>query len=193
MDRTFPLALLMCVCAATMAVPAADQAAAPVAAGPSAETASHPDNGKPMTPATAAAFGRLRSLIGTWQGKTGDGRPVTLAYRLISGDTCLEETLETGEGGGMVSIYCPDGDGLLMTHYCAANNQPRMRAGKLSGDRNVLAFSFVDASNLRSESAGHMRGLRITFQDPDHFTQDWTYRHAGKDQVDTFSYARTAG
>ena len=69
-------------------------------------------------------FDRLKSLVGEWHGKATNGQPATIAYRLISAGTCLEETIHHGEGS-MTTIYCPDGEAVMMTHYCMANNQPR--------------------------------------------------------------------
>ncbi len=191
MDRHSPRVLCACLSLAALAFAVAGSlnAAGPGAGAPAAV----PNNGKPMSPATAAAFDRLKSLLGDWQGTTPDGHAVRVSYRLISGETCIQEMLDSSEGGGMVSIYCPDGDGLLMTHYCAANNQPRLRATKLSGDRNVLSFTYVDASNLPSEKIGHMHRLEVTFQDSDHFTQAWTYRNDGQDGTEKFTYSRKNG
>jgi len=210
MDRRSPFALYACLSLAALAIAVsgplalagpdaiAADVAAPAQPKPSMEKsasgeAAVPNNGKPMSPATTAAFDRLKSLLGNWSGITAAGHAVRVSYRLISGDTCIQETLDSSEGGGMVSIYCPDGDGLLMTHYCAANNQPRMRATRLSGDRNVLSFAFVDAANLPSDKAGHMVRLEMTFQDQDHFAQAWTYRNDGRDGTETFTYSRVNG
>ena len=197
--------LVLCSCLAIAAALAAGPAqskgagapAAPAKAAAPAKPAMDargaetiPNNGKPMSASTAAAFDRLKELVGDWEGKTAEGRPVQVSYRLISAGTCVEESMTQGGQANMVSIYCPDGDGVLMTHYCAANNQPRMRAARLSGDRNVLSFAFVDVSNLPDDAAGHMHHLEMTFQDARHFSQAWTYRQNGQDGTDVFTFSR---
>jgi len=78
----------------------------------------------------------------------------------------------------------------MATHYCAMGNQPRMAATGLGDGGRTLAFAFIDASNVTDPDGEIMRGLVVTFQDPDHFSQNWTSRAKGKDHVGTFTYAR---
>jgi hypothetical protein len=89
----------------------------------------------------------------------------------------------------MVTMFHLDGPVLMVTHYCSAGNQPRMVAGP-SKDPKVIAFTFKDVTNLSSPTAGHMRGLVLTMVDKDHHTEQWTFRQDGKDQTDTFTFAR---
>jgi hypothetical protein len=90
----------------------------------------------------------------------------------------------------MVTLYHPDGDSLMMTHYCAAHNQPRMRAGKVSPESRRIAFDFVDATNLASPDAGHMHRLVMTFEDRDRIVQEWTWREKGKETIEIFTLER---
>ncbi len=39
-------------------------------------------------------FDKLKSLAGEWEGKSKDGKPVILSYKLVSGDSALVETLQ---------------------------------------------------------------------------------------------------
>ncbi len=136
---------------------------------------------------------RMKSLTGTWQGTDKEGKPIKVSYKVISGGTAVMESLEMKghTSGAMVTIYHMDGDQLMMTHYCTMGNQPRMKAGNASSADNAIAFSFVDATNLASPDDPHMHGLVITFNDKDHFTQDWTLRANGKDAPhDLFSFVR---
>jgi hypothetical protein len=120
-------------------------------------------------------FDRLKALAGDWEATTPEGK-TRVTYRLISNDTALMETIISEN---MVSVYHPDGDAVLMTHYCAIGNQPRMRAqSSVNGD---LKFQYVDAANLKSPNDGHMQRLVIKFQDADHVTQEWTWKENGKE------------
>jgi hypothetical protein len=114
--------------------------------------------------------------------------PVSVSYALVSSGTSLMERLTTPDGSDMVTMYHPDGSRIMMTHYCSGGNQPRMRAEALTGE--TVAFSFVDATNLASPKAEHMRKLVVQFQDADHFTQEWTHRKDGKEETGVFRYAR---
>lgn len=136
------------------------------------------------------AFEKLKTLVGEWEGKFQDGKPVRVTYRLTAEGSALVEAMLPGEPGEMVTVYHPDGDSVMATHYCAAKNQPRMRAQPASGDLKEVAFDFVDITNLASSSAGHMRQLVISFQGEDNFTARWTYRKDGKDEPEVISYTR---
>lgn len=133
------------------------------------------------------AWEKMKSLVGTWQGHEGDA-PVSVTYTLVSNGTSLMESLNAEHDTNMVTMYAPDGETILATHYCAMGNQPRMRATP-SGDGRTLDFQFVDVTNARGAQP-EMRRLVVTFQDADHFQQAWTARIDGKDQANDFVYIR---
>jgi len=136
------------------------------------------------------AFEKLKTLVGEWEGKMEDGHLARVTYRLTSGGSALVETIKPGEPEEMITVYHPDGDSIVATHYCGAKNQPRMRASGGPGEIKEIAFSFLDVTNLSAPSAGHMRDLVVTFHDHDHFTARWTYRENGKDTPSVFNYTR---
>jgi len=133
---------------------------------------------------------KMKLLVGEWEGKYNDASPVRVSYKLVSNGTSLMESLQAPGETDMVTVYHLDGERLMMTHYCAANNQPRMRADSAQGEARQLTFSFLDATNLASPDAEHMRKLVVTFQDPDHFKQEWTSRSKGKEDTGVFQYTR---
>ena len=136
-------------------------------------------------------FDMLKSLVGEWQGEGPDGSPVQLTYELFSGGSALVEKMEPeGDQSSMVTVYHLDGDNLMMTHYCSAQNQPRMRAEPVKGGVEKIDFSFVDATNLSDPSDGHMAGLVVSFLDDDHITQEWTFLAEGKKSPWTFEFER---
>ena len=147
---------------------------------------------KAAAPKSTPGFEKLKSLTGEWQAKTKDGQPVKVTYKLVSNGSALVEMLSMGKGeGDMVTVYHLDGGDLMLTHYCSANNQPRMKALPASGEVKALTFSFLDATNLTAPDSGHMHRLVINFQDKDHMTQAWTWREYGKDAfTETFEYKR---
>lgn len=145
--------------------------------------------GTPKTP--NAGFDMMKSLVGDWVSPPKDGKSTTVTYTLVSGGTALMEMIaEPGAPMAMVTMYHPDGDGLLMTHYCSANNQPRMRCVKPAAGAKALSFDFVDCSNLPTPGTGHMHQLVITFEDADHLSTAWTWQEGGKSQTDTFHLTR---
>ena len=137
-----------------------------------------------------AGFEKLKTLVGSWEGQTTDGRPVTVSYKLVSAGSALVETIGPGVEPEMVTVYHQDGGRLLLTHYCAAQNQPRMASTPSAGDIRELTFSFLDATNLAGPDAGHMHKVVLTFDDGNHITQQWTWREKGQEKVETFRLAR---
>ncbi|MFY9608681.1 MAG: hypothetical protein WAU45_08725, partial [Blastocatellia bacterium] len=119
--------------------------------------------------AAGSDFDRMKTLVGQWDATGPEGK-TRITFQLISEGTALMETLVNES---MVTVYHPDGEAVSMTHYCAAGNQPRMRAQGSKGES--IAFQFVDAANLKGSSDGHMKRLVIKFHDADHITEEWTW------------------
>ena len=138
----------------------------------------------------SAAFDKLKSLVGEWEGKAAGGHTVQVSYHLVSGGSAVMETIKDGTEAGMITMYHLDGDALMMTHYCSIGNQPRMRAVPPAGEINSLKFNFVDVTNIAKNSAGRMQSLTITFQDKNHIKQEWTYSDGGKEETAVFSLER---
>ena len=134
-----------------------------------------------------AAFEKLKSVAGEWETKTPEGKPARASFELVSAGTVL---MQTDHAEGMVTVYHPDRDRLVMTHYCAANNQPRMSAAPPAGEIKTLTFSFLDATNLAGPADGHMHQMVMTFQDKDHLTQEWTWKSGQEEKKETFQFQR---
>ncbi len=139
---------------------------------------------------SSAVFDKLKTLAGEWQAKTPDGNLTRVSYRVTSAGSVLVETIMPGEPGEMVTLYHPDGATVVATHYCAGQNQPRMRAKPASGEVKEIAFDFVDVTNLASPEAEHKREVHFMFQDNDHFKARWTSRGNGKDSPMVFELSR---
>ncbi len=136
-----------------------------------------------------ASWDAMKSLVGDWSG-TAEGRPVSIGYRLVSNGTALMETLSGDHDTSMITMYTPDGATILATHYCAAGNQPRMRADASKAGES-LDFQFVDVSNARGSSGDVMQRLVVTFVDANHLEQRWTSKGKdGREQTSVFRYTR---
>src|SRR5580704_1271234 len=135
------------------------------------------------------SFGQLKSLSGSWEGANTQGEPVQVSYRVTAGGSALMSEI-TGHGGSMISMIHFDGvSRLLLTHYCAAGNQPRMQA-LASPDGKTITFNFRDATNLDSPQAGHMDHVAIAMLDPNHHTEEWTFTDHGKEMKEVFDLTR---
>jgi hypothetical protein len=122
---------------------------------------------------------RFKSMAGTWQSKSPSGKISEVTYSLAAGGTTVMADMHLS-GHEMASMYYVDGDQLVMTHFCATGNQPRMKA-VISPDLNTVSFDFMDATNLPGPSTGHMHRAVFLFSDADHYTEEWTWKEEGKD------------
>jgi len=134
------------------------------------------------------ALDRFKSMVGTWSGKSAQGQPAEVTYRLMAGGTSVMAESMMGDEA-LTSMLYVDGDRLLMTHFCPSNNQPRMKA-TISPDGKTVSFDFLDATNLASPQAGHMHRAVYVFVDPEHYSEDWTWKREGKDAHFQFDLQR---
>ncbi|NIR51122.1 hypothetical protein GWO43_21175 [candidate division KSB1 bacterium] len=139
------------------------------------------------------AFEKFKTLEGEWQAKGEDGKTKHLTYKVFAGGSAVQETFtvtKEGQKEEMVTMYHLDSDDLMLTHYCVANNQPRMRAISISDDLSEVAFKFVDATNLADLNDGHMYKAMFRFNDDGTFANAWTFRKDGEEvfkESDTYS------
>ncbi|HEY3381055.1 MAG TPA: hypothetical protein VGK32_04760 [Vicinamibacterales bacterium] len=135
---------------------------------------------------------KLRTLVGEWDGSMEEGGKKLAAHvdvRMTGDGSAVMHVLGRDTPHEMVTMFHPDGQRLLATHYCAAHNQPRMELIKAPA-ANQVAFEFVDGTNI-GPGDGHMKRLVITFTDPDHHDEAWTSEVGGKDMpTAVFSFTR---
>jgi hypothetical protein len=140
------------------------------------------DMKKPAPPKNDT-FTAISGLQGTWvMTKTDetmpmDDKPKTLVFKVTSAGSAVQETMFPGSDHEMVNMYTVDGDKVVLTHYCAMGNQPRMKAGK--AENGVIKFEYVDGGNLKSRDDGHMDSVEMTI-DGDKLIEKWSMYHDGK-------------
>src|SRR5262245_32313807 len=150
---------------------------------------------QPTAPA-AAAYARFKALEGTWEGKSTKGWTERVTYTLIADGSCVLETSEMlhgkdEEGMKMATVYHMDGQHLMLTHYCAAKNQPRMRATEINDDGSEVLFTFLDGTNMPSRDTPHMDKARFKFVAADEIHEQWTFYSNGKEQwMEEIEYKR---
>src|SRR5947209_6734630 len=115
----------------------------------------------------ATTFAKLKSLVGDWEGtlewtgaRTGTGS-MNASYYLTGNGSALVENLIMDGAPVMTSVYHLDGADLRMTHYCGAQNQPRLNAERIDAANGAVDFRFVDITNLQSPDAPHVHGLEL--------------------------------
>jgi hypothetical protein len=86
-------------------------------------------------------------LPGTWTATNERGTVITESFRLVSSGSALVETFAVGGKHETLSVYHRDRGSLLLTHYCAQGNQPRLRASETDAN-GITTFRFVDVTDL---------------------------------------------
>ena len=139
--------------------------------------------------AAQKAFATIKSLPGNWEGKGHDGKSLLVTFKVTGGGSAVLSEIQA-PNEDMVSMIHLDGpDRLLLTHYCAVGNQPRMQASPSSEDK-VITFNYLDATNLASPDAGHMQKMILTVLDENHHTEEWVFVDHGKEHKVMFELRR---
>lgn len=135
--------------------------------------------------ATAVAqFEQLRTLAGEWRGTGTHGEEVMdaiISYRITAAGSVVMETMAAGTEFEMITMYHLDGDNLMLTHYCALKNQPRMKATP-SSDTSKIAFTYLDGTNMVSDDVPHMHSVTFDFLGEDQIKTAWSMHADGVEQ-----------
>jgi len=120
----------------------------------------------------SAEFERMKTLVGTWQGKTDMGKgpmDLTVRYRLIAAGSVLEERCFEGTPNEMVTMFFDKDGKLALTHYCMLGNRPAMALK--TADAQSLTFDFDGTCcTIDPKKESHMHALKIRFDDRDTIT-----------------------
>lgn len=120
-----------------------------------------------------AAFDRLAEMSGTWTGdakgegeaEEGSGHAVKHTFQVSANGSVIMETMNPGTDHEMINMYHLDGDDLVLTHYCAGGNQPRMRIVAEKSTADHFVFDYDGGTNLDPATDPHIHAARITFGD----------------------------
>jgi len=137
---------------------------------------------KPLAKANLAKenelLGRVKSLEGEWELQDKLTPHDRIIFKTSSAGSAVREIMFPGKGHEMTNMYHMDGDSLVVTHYCAGGNQPRMRATGVDG--NTINFRYDSVTNYHENAEGFMGGVSLVFVDPTHIKQVWTTYKDGK-------------
>ena len=133
------------------------------------------------------SFDMLKGLEGNWSGKSTQGQPVQVTFRMTAGGSALMSEILGHGPENMITMFHMDGDRLLMTHYCGAGNQPRMKV--IASDAKSVSFEFFDGTNI-GPGDGHMQHVTFTQPDADHHVEEWLFVDHGKEMKEVFTLAR---
>ncbi|MGD0213588.1 MAG: hypothetical protein ABSB87_10175 [Terriglobales bacterium] len=133
------------------------------------------------------SFDLLKRMEGNWAGKNQQGETVHVSFRLTAGGSALMSEIQGRGREDMITMFHMDGDRLLMTHYCGAGNQPRMKV--IASDAQSVSFEFFDGTNI-GPGDGHMQHVTFTQPDSNHHMEEWVFLDHGKEMKAIFTLER---
>jgi len=133
------------------------------------------------------SFDLLKGMEGNWTGKNQQGQPIEVTFRMTAGGSALMSEIHGHGPENMITMFHMDGDRLVMTHYCGAGNQPRMKI--VSSDAKSVSFEFFDGTNI-GPGDGHMQHVTFTEPDANHQVEEWVFLDHGKEMKELFTLER---
>jgi hypothetical protein len=138
----------------------------------------------------------IKTLEGSWTGHFRWSGAITAkgdmdaVYSLTgNGSTIVEDLVQEGKKT-MTSVYHMDGQSLRMTHFCGANNQPRLIEDASHPMENSIEFKFLDITNLVNSEAGHVIRARLDFQSKERVNLTFTFLVKGKESNELIELTR---
>jgi hypothetical protein len=132
-----------------------------------------------------AAFGAFKGLQGAWAIQS-NGKSLTIEMIY---DVGSKESIITEHFGKELSVFYRDGNNLLMTHFCNAGNQPRLRL-KANSPVGRYEFEMFDITNLPSPSTAHVQRIIYTFADDKHLELEIVWKNAGTESSEKYTLTR---
>lgn len=132
----------------------------------------------------AATFDQVAKLAGEWRLADEDGNilegenAATTRFDVSSAGNVVREIMFVGQPHEMTNLYHLDGQQLVVTHYCAVGNQPRMRSAEVAPGR--IAFKLDQVTNFTAKDQTCMGGLVLEIPDSNTVREVWTHFKSGK-------------
>jgi hypothetical protein len=145
----------------------------------------------------AKALEGIKSLAGDWAGTaewTGARSgtyPMNASYYVTGNGSALVENLISEGSPVMTSVYHLDGADLRMTHFCGAQNQPRLKADQIDLTRGVINFVFIDITNLRSPDAPHVHGMEMRLMNPNRIVITFLFQNGNRESRERIDLNRS--
>ena len=133
-------------------------------------------------------FTKLTTLAGQWETaevKVGEEEEKKYhVFQISAAGTVVMETMFPGTDHEMINMYHVDGDDLMLTHYCAGGNQPRMKLDRKSSSNDSLSFMFFDGTNLDVAVDAHIHAGRLHFLEEGNLKSTWISYKDGKEVME---------
>jgi hypothetical protein len=132
------------------------------------------------------SFAALKALQGTWL-IYSDGKPLTIQMTYGVGS---KGSIVTEQFGKELSVFYRDGSGLLMTHFCNAGNQPRLRLTD-SSSPGRFQFEMFDITNLADHSKAHVQRIIYKIVDNGHVELEVVWRTGESESSEKYVLVRS--
>lgn len=128
-----------------------------------------------------AAFEKLKSFAGTWEGKAQGDIPVQTLYKVTANGSVVMQTQFAGTDHEMINMFHMVGSDLVATHYCAAGNQPHFKFDPTKSTPTDLNFAFDGGTSFDPAKDGHVHTGRIVLTDDGKLKEEWSFWAGGKE------------
>ena len=139
--------------------------------------------GTPSATATSNMLDQVKSLEGEWTVVKINGEnspePGVITFTTSSAGSSVREVMFPGSAHEMTNMYHMHGNEMMVTHYCAAGNQPRMRT--VAAALGHMEFKTESVTNLATPETEYMGELTLDMADKNTLKQTWRSIQSGKE------------
>jgi len=133
----------------------------------------------------AAALDAFKGLQGRWAiHSNGQTLAIDMVY-----DVGSKGSIVTEQFGKELSVFYRDGESLVMTHFCNAGNQPRLRL-KPGSTRGRFEFETFDVTNLVGSSAPHVQRMVYKMVDERHVELEIVWKNRNGESSENYTLVR---
>jgi hypothetical protein len=131
------------------------------------------------------AFEKFKGFEGKWAIRSGQKTlPIEMTYESAS-----KASIVTEQFGKELSVFYRDGQSLLMTHFCNAGNQPRLRLGENTRP-GVFEFQMFDITNLQSADADHVERVVYRIIDDKTIALEIVWKNGKSEESEKYTLTR---
>ena len=128
-----------------------------------------------------AAFEKLKTLAGNWDGKAEQDLPVAVIYRVTGNGSVVMQTMFAGTDHEMINMYHMVGSDLVATHYCSGGTQPHFKLDPEKSTPTELVFAFNGGTSFDPAKDGHIHNAKIILAGDGKLKEEWTFWAGGKE------------
>jgi hypothetical protein len=131
------------------------------------------------------AFETFKGFEGKWAIRSGQKvLPIKMTYESGS-----KGSIVTEQFGKELSVFYRDGQSLLMTHFCNAGNQPRLRLRENTRP-GVFEFQMFDITNLQSADADHVERVLYRIIDDKTIDLEIVWKNGKSEESEKYTLTR---